>query len=162
MSEAVDNITVFKFVKKLSTPFNKWRAFKHGIIDANGNILKDRKDLKTRNEIDSFTKLDVLVLNVKKSMSKIPGGASQIASYAAALYLLKEEKFSIDNMIFDIKYNNNFNIFVENVLKEEGEGAPTNNISSGNISGLAADTYSPKKKPVTIRRKKEKLVDEQL
>ena len=67
----VDNATVFRFIKKLSTPFKKWRAFKHGIIDEHGNILKKKEELASRNEKDAFTKFDLLVLNIKKSIGKL-------------------------------------------------------------------------------------------
>lgn len=38
------------FLKRLVTPFEKTDAYKFGIIDKFGNILKSRKDLKTSKE----------------------------------------------------------------------------------------------------------------
>ena len=40
-----DAFVAYKFVKLLSTPFDKTDAYERGIIDAKGNILKKRKDL---------------------------------------------------------------------------------------------------------------------
>ena len=81
---------VYQFLKRLATPFNQWEAFKLGLIDAEGNILKRRKDLKAVKERDAFGVYDLMVLNLKKLLGKVPGGKTRLASYAAALYLLKE------------------------------------------------------------------------
>ena len=37
---------VYQFIKKLVTPFEKTDAFKLGIIDKDGKILKKRRDLE--------------------------------------------------------------------------------------------------------------------
>ena len=34
----VDMFMIYQFIKRLATPFNKWEAFKTGVIDARGNI----------------------------------------------------------------------------------------------------------------------------
>lgn len=88
----VDLFLVYQFVRRLATPFEKWPAFEQGIIDKDGNILKKRKDFKTVKERDSWGKFDVMILKLKKLLEKVPGGKSRIASYAAALWLLKENK----------------------------------------------------------------------
>ena len=150
MLNAVDNVTVYRFIKKLATPFTKWRAFKHGIIDAHGNILKDVSAFENRNERDSFTKFDLLVLNIKKTMALLPGGSSKMASYAAALYLIKEDATNIfgmediseetyNNIMFELKNKTLFLEYVEYVV----EDAPTNNISGGAIAGVRTDSYTP-------------------
>ena len=82
---------VYQFLKKLVTPFEKTKAFELGIVDKNGKILKRRRDLNTQAEKDASTLSDTLIWNIKKLMGKIPGGKSRIASYAAALFLIKEE-----------------------------------------------------------------------
>jgi len=83
---------VYQFLKKLVTPFNKTKAFDLGIIDETGKILKRRRDLETSEEKDAYNLSDTLIWNVKKLMGKIPGGKSRIASYAAALWLIKEQQ----------------------------------------------------------------------
>ena len=42
----VDAFIAYKFIKILAVPFEKTDAFKMGIIDKDGKILKKRKDLK--------------------------------------------------------------------------------------------------------------------
>ena len=78
-------------MKKLVTPFEKTEAFKLGIIDKDGKILKKRRDLETKEEKAAYNLSDTLVWNLKKIMGKIPFGKSKLASYAAALWLIKEQ-----------------------------------------------------------------------
>ena len=86
----LDLFLIYQFIRRLATPFNQWEAFKLGIIDDKGNVLKKRKDLLTVRERQAFGVYDVMVLNLKKLLAKVPGGSSRIASYAAALYLIRE------------------------------------------------------------------------
>ncbi len=81
---------VYQFLKKLVTPFDKTKAFALGIIDEKGKLLKKKRDLETQEEKDSYTLSDRLIWNLKRLLGKIPGGKSRIASYAAALWLIKE------------------------------------------------------------------------
>ena len=81
---------VYQFLKKLVTPFEKTKAFALGIIDEKGKLLKRKRDLETQEEKDSYTLSDRLIWNLKRLLGKIPGGKSRIASYAAALWLIKE------------------------------------------------------------------------
>jgi hypothetical protein len=74
--------------------FEDTEAYKAGIIDASGNRNKAYDFSTVRNRelySDYYTPFHRLVFNVKKLMAKIPGGGSRIATYAAALYLLKEK-----------------------------------------------------------------------
>ena len=88
----VDLFLVYSFIKRLATPFNEWPAFKLGIIDADGNQLKKKKDLKTIEERAAFGVYDLMILKLKKLLANVPGGQSRIASYAAALWLIKEHE----------------------------------------------------------------------
>lgn len=82
---------VYQFLKKLVTPFEKTKAFELGIIDEKGKILKRRRDLDTKEEKEAYNLSDTLVWNLKKILGKIPFGKSKLASYAAALWLIKEQ-----------------------------------------------------------------------
>jgi hypothetical protein len=74
-----------------TTPFAEWEANKTGVIDDEGNIIVPQ-DKRTIAQDDSFTKFDLLILKLKKVLEKLPFGKTKLASYAAALFLLKEEK----------------------------------------------------------------------
>lgn len=92
-----DLIYTFRFLTLLVTPFEKTEAYKAGIIDEKGKRLKsfnlDRMEDREKYK-NAYTPFHRLVFNVKKLMGKAPGGRSRLASYAAALYLIKE-KFSV-------------------------------------------------------------------
>ena len=97
MSRAVDLFVTYRFLKLLVTPWNKQEAFKLGIIDKNGKALKKARDLGLESERAAFTLLHRLVFNCKRIMSKIPFVRSQLGTYAAALFLLKEH-YKIENL----------------------------------------------------------------
>ena len=97
MSRAVDLFVTYRFLKLLVTPWNKQEAFKLGIIDKNGKALKKARDLGLESERAAFTLLHRLVFNCKRIMSKIPFVRSQLGTYAAALFLLKEH-YNIENL----------------------------------------------------------------
>jgi hypothetical protein len=88
-NRVVDLILIYSFIKRLTTPFEQTEAFKLGIIDKNGKKIKDPV---TRQEMNSFGYFDRLVFNVKKIIEIAPGGKSRLASFAAALYLIRESK----------------------------------------------------------------------
>lgn len=96
----VDLFLVYSFIRKLVTPFNKWEAYKLGIIDGKGNILIKRKDFTKKKQRTAFGIFDLMILNLKKVLAKVPGGSSQFASYAAALFLIREwQHFSNETLL---------------------------------------------------------------
>ena len=97
MSRAIDLFVTYRFLKLLVTPWKKQEAYKLGIIDANGKALKKARDLGLEAERESFTLLHRLVFNFKRIMMKIPLVRSQLGTYAAALFLLKEH-YKIENL----------------------------------------------------------------
>ena len=97
MSRAIDLFVTYRFLKLLVTPWKKQEAYKQGIIDANGKALKKARDLETEAQRESFTLLHRLVFNCKRIMQKIPFVRSQLGTYAAALFLLKEH-YKIENL----------------------------------------------------------------
>jgi len=83
---------IYKFIRILTTPFASTDAFKLGIVDEKGKILKKKSKLKTIEEKEAYTIMHRLVWKLKRLMEKIPFGKSRLASYAAALWLIKEEE----------------------------------------------------------------------
>jgi len=90
MNQAIDLAITYKFLKNLVTPYDKWPAYKLGIIDKDGNIIKPRNERLKQEEKDALGYFDVVTLNLRKLLGKLPGGKSAIATYAAAYLLLKE------------------------------------------------------------------------
>ena len=91
MSRFVDSIITYRILKLLVTPFNKTDAYKQGIIDANGKVLKKDRELNTVAERDAYTLLHRLVFRLKRIIEKVPIENKKLASYAAALALIKEQ-----------------------------------------------------------------------
>jgi hypothetical protein len=87
----VNTVIAYNIIRDLTIPFNKTEAFKKGVIDKDGNFLVKQKDMtpEQKNTIPSI--LTILAWNLKKILSKIGIGRSSIASFATALYLLREE-----------------------------------------------------------------------
>ena len=97
MSRAVDLFVTYRFLKLLVTPWQKQEAYRLGIIDGKGKALKKARELETEEERSSFSLLHRLVFNVKRIFGKVPGLRTQLGTYAAALFLLKEH-YKIENL----------------------------------------------------------------
>ena len=91
MSRAVDLFVTYRFIKLLVTPWAKQEAFKHGIIDDRGKLLRKSRELKTSEEKNSYTLFTRFIFNLKRLIEKLPGGRSKLGSYTAGLFLIKEE-----------------------------------------------------------------------
>jgi hypothetical protein len=146
MAGVIDLYLAYRFLKNLVLPFEKWEAYKTGVIDKDGAILIPKKN-RTPDQRDSFGYFDLIGMNLKKLLGKLPGGKSAIASYAAALLLLreynkKEVKEDFNDYVDMDWLEKEFNICLaeaEELFKEEQveeEGEPTNNVSGGAIAGL--------------------------
>jgi hypothetical protein len=93
---ALDIFIAYKFIQLLVVPFDKTEAYKLGIINANGDILKKRSQLTTSQEKKAYPSIFyTMVWKIKKLLEKLPFGKSKIASIAAAAYFLKEHVESI-------------------------------------------------------------------
>lgn len=93
IKRAGDLVYTFRFLTLLTTPFDKTKAYEAGIIDENGKRLKsfDKNTMESREAYKNYyTPFHRLVFNVKRLMANAPGGSTRLASYAAALYLIKE------------------------------------------------------------------------
>ena len=96
LKSAADFVYTIRFLKLLTTPFEKMGAFEIGLIDKDGNVDKKRKEelkltMDGRMDLSThWTSFTRLVVNIKKLMAKAPGGKSVVARYGAALFLIKE------------------------------------------------------------------------
>ena len=96
MGRAIDLFVTYRFIKLLTTPFNRTEAYKLGIIDKDGNrILQPNStqpavELATAQLQHAYTVLHKLVFNIKKIFEKVPGLRTKVGTYAAALFLLKD------------------------------------------------------------------------
>ena len=144
----VDLFLVFNFIKRLVTPFTKWEAYKEGIIDEKGNILIKRKDFVKNSQKSAFGIFDQMILNLKKLLGKLPGGQTKLASYASALWLIREQqRIEATNYLTEESVEEDLEIALERFLSEnetliaeaakrEIDEEPANAVGGGNIAGL--------------------------
>jgi hypothetical protein len=152
MNQTIDLAITYKFLKNLVTPFEKWPAYKLGLIDKDGNIIKPRRERLTQQERDALGYFDVVTLNLRKLLGKLPGGQSAIATYAAAYLLMKEYPKKDMKEGYEPSEQQVAYMLQEAIREvEENEGMPTNN--TGGIAGLRPDSIGVKKKAM-IRYKK--------
>lgn len=144
----VDLFLLYQFIKRLATPFKEWEAYKLGIIDEKGEILKGPKQRNTVRERDAFGKFDLLVLKLKKLLEKIPGGQTRLGSYAAALWLIKEhtennagvEQLTEESLMQymtlaeDMNINSNFERYLDETMS----------VGAGTVDGIG---FGPKGEP---------------
>lgn len=88
IKRAGDLVYTFRFLRLLTTKFENTEAFKLGLIDEKGKKLRKAETPEEKSVYSPFIRL---VFNIKKLLAKVPGGSSNIATYGAALYLIKEE-----------------------------------------------------------------------
>ena len=126
-NRAVDLIITYRVIKLLVTPFERQEAFKYGIIDKDGNVLKKYRTLQTTNEKNAYTILHRFVFNLKRILKRV-GLDSRLGSFAVALALLiKENKeFEQHKILLEssiISYLKETNQY-DQLLNEQGEVKP--------------------------------------
>ena len=116
---AIDTVIVFRILKLLTTKWEAQAAFKTGLIDDKGKRIKTKRP-KTKEEKDSFTFLHRLVFNLKRLIEMLPLGKTKLASYATALFLIKEHTGltgkQLDKEVF--KYLKESGILDDDLLEE--------------------------------------------
>lgn len=158
----MDLYLIYEFLRRLVKPFDQWKAYEEGVIDKNGKVLVDKKD-RTKKQKDAWGYYDRLLANLKKLIGKLPGGKTRLASFAAALLLLREENLDPDNVeVLSEKLN--FYLEQSNELLTE---ELTNVVGSGNIAGIG---FGPDGEPgftrnqmdrykKEVEKKRKKLID---
>ena len=156
MSQELDLFLVYRFIKRLSTPFEETKAYELGLIDAKGKRLKKAS---TRAEKDASTYMDRLIFNLKRIIAKA-GIQSKFMTFAAALFLLKEDQ-SVVKRDEDVSEKELMLFKEENMstirnLVELTEDAPANAVGGGNIAGAGPGEDPPISKKV-LKRHREKV-----
>ena len=141
-NRAVDLVITYRVFKLLITPFEKQEAFKYGIIDREGKVLRKYRTLKTTAEKKSYTILHRFVFNLKRILKRV-GLGGKLGTFAVALAtLLREDKRYIEHkdliesaVISYLKDTNQY----ENILNEQGEVLSTEEQPIMNCFGV--DVY---------------------
>lgn len=161
----IDLYLVYQFLKRLTMSFDTWPSFKTGVISDKGEILI-KKQNRSREQNDSFGKFDLMILKLKKLLAKIPGGSTKLASYAAALWLIKENNEYADEALMEQQLLSYMDYIKENVDVNKKfnlifEDAIVNSVGSGKIDGIgigAKGEPGMSKAPVINRYKKKNMM----
>jgi hypothetical protein len=106
-----DFFYALRFLRLLTTDWNKTKAYQLGIVDENGKKLKKPQ---TSEEKSAYTAFHRLVYNIKRLLAKLPGGKTKFAKYATALFLIKEHTKLSDDIIFEHLMFDEKNLLQEN------------------------------------------------
>ena len=122
-SRAVDLLITYRIMKLLVTPFDKQEAFKYGIIDKQGKVLRPFRTISKTAEKQSYTILHRFVFNLKRILQKV-GLGGRLGTFAVALAtLIRENKeFEQHQKLIEstvIKYLKEQKLY-EELLQEEG------------------------------------------
>jgi len=95
VKRAADLVYTFRFIRMLVLDWKSWDAYKEGLIDEDGKRIKGVK-IDSDAKRNAYTPFIRLCANIKRLLSKIPGGGSKLGSFASALFLIKE-KYSLSD-----------------------------------------------------------------
>ena len=98
VKRAADLAFTFRFIRMLVMDWQSWDAYKLGIIDDSGKRNRN-EPLDTDEKKSAYTPFIRLAANVKRLLSKIPGGSTKLGSFAAALFLIKEHHNISDKQV---------------------------------------------------------------
>ena len=101
LKKAADTVYAFRFIRMLVLDWKDWDAYKVGIIDENGKRVKSVK-IDNLEKSSTWTPFIRLCANIKRLLSKVPGGGSRLGSFAAALFLIKEKTGMTDKELKQI------------------------------------------------------------
>ena len=145
-NKAADLIVAYRFLRMLVADIKDTDAFMLGIVDDTGKRIKRPR---TREEKDAYGPLDRMIFKLKRLLSRAPGGKAKLASYAAALWLIKEWRDDDELEVSDA-------VIMEGIeremrwLREEGIA---NAVGTGNVQGTGV---GPKGEPGVYRRRRRK------
>lgn len=96
IKRTLDAIYALRFIRLLIMDWTSMDAFTMGLIDKNGKKIRKPK---TAEEKSAYTLFHRLVFNIKRLIQRLPGSLTRkLASWASALYLIKEE-FGLDEQV---------------------------------------------------------------
>ena len=146
MGRFVDSVIAYRILRMLVTPFEATDAYAMGIIDEKGKELKKMSQLNTVEERDAYSILHRMIFRIKRIIEKVPTDSRKIATFAAALSLIKENynkqqepinlelqflnRVKQDNLNESLICEQFFSKYNTKTFKQFLEDAPANNASA--------------------------------
>lgn len=140
-NKLLDLYLAYSFVRRLATPFDQWKAYELGIIDADGKVLRKKSSFTRREEHEAWGYYDIMIANLKRLLGTVPGGKRQLASIAAALLLLREHWEGTGSYTNELELDEGFRTILDELL----EDAPTNSAGGGHVAGIRPGEDPPVK-----------------
>ena len=168
MSRSLDAVVGIRLLKLLSTPINKSKAFQLGIVDNDGNKVKDPSNTNERN---AYTLLNRFVFKVQRALTRSSDrNARRLLTFAAAMALLREYKDDDDDLdvavllehyMEDEKVQQQARLLESNVLSFKNYMSEMNGVAGGAIAGIGVGPQGepgvdPRLMPMARRKKKKK------
>ena len=163
VNQSIDVYYTYRFLRLLTTEWKDTDAFKLGIIDDKGKPLKKPSQLMKTEEKDAYTVFHRLVFNIRKIIESLPFGKTKIATFAAALYLLKEQTNMSDETMRNIL--NKAGINIDDIIAEstvDGAGwfvLGDDSLAPGSYD-LLTDVAAPATGEIVARKGTRVVVDE--
>lgn len=148
ITRATDTIYAYKFIRLMQKEFSEWTAYKLGIINDRGTLLKRPN---TPEEKTAYTPFHASVRSMKKMMNTVPGlaGMSALAaafSATAGRYGITENQVQeIVEAVPGLKY-------IKEAEVAGDSGGSVQNIASGTTTGAVVN-----KGPEVLGKRKSKV-----
>lgn len=169
MSRFVDTVVAYRLLRLLATPIERSDAFKLGIVDKDGEKIKEPL---SQQELNAYSLLQRFVFKVQRALTRSSDrNARRLLTFAAAMAILKEyteddeenveallEVYMLDEEVIrqaELLESSNLLSF-RNYIDEDAANA----VGGGNVAGLGVGAQGepgrdPRFMPM-IRRKKKK------
>lgn len=154
VKRGADGFYALRLSTLLHMRFEKWEAYKMGIIDRDGMKLRDAV---TSREKANWTLFHITVCNIKKMVNMLPGGSSALNYGASYLLMLEIQKaYDLSDAFID-----EVNRLEEAVVAgDAGDGSGSaSSIATGETTGSITNA-GPKTLGDTLRQKKKKSKEE--
>lgn len=88
MSRFVDTVVAYRLLRMLATPIERSDAFKLGIVNNDGEKIKEPV---SQQELNAYSLLQRFVFKVQRALTRSPDrNAKRLLTFAAAMAILKE------------------------------------------------------------------------
>lgn len=146
-----DSVYAYRFIRLMQKSFEDWEAFRVGVIDNKGNVLKRPK---TDEEKGAYTPFHASIRAMKRMMSTVPG-ATTMATMVSTLSAIGS-RFSLTESDWTLIAEELDDVLYESMIAgEAGDGSGSaKSIASGETTGAITNSPSGIKKRKLVNLKK--------
>lgn len=145
-----DSLYALRFIRLMQKSFEEWEAYRVGVIDNNGNLLKRPK---TDEEKKAYTPFHASIRSLKRTMATIPGMTAW-ATIQSSLSAIGS-RFSLTESDWILISKELDHPLFESMVAGDSSGS-TENIATGTTTGAVTNIGG-----TTISQRKRKLVGKQ-